>query len=170
MITKLSSLLLAMFTLSACTQQIILERQKQSIEDYGPRWIDYDGWGKLEFGMSKQDVIQSLGEPYMPLEGLSQSQVKTQVLIFKIRVKYYPISEAVQAKKIMVGAGGTPYSTDVTVWKSKKPEKFANTNIWSNESYNLYCIFEDGKLARWRCPEAGVLQRAIVDSSLVPQK
>ena len=22
---------------------------------YGPRWIDYEGWGNLELGMSKKD-------------------------------------------------------------------------------------------------------------------
>ena len=42
-----------------CNQQAI------EIQKYGPRWSDYEDWGKLDLGMSKKDVLGLLGEPYL---------------------------------------------------------------------------------------------------------
>ena len=115
---------------------------------YGPRWIDYEGWGNLELGMSKKDVLSIMGEPYLPQQSYLHTDSTIEVLAFKIRTKYYPLRE--RSKVILqndVGKETISYTE-----KESKPAKYANTEVWGN-CVDLLCFFENRKLIRWYCPQ-----------------
>jgi len=115
---------------------------------YGPRWVDYEGWGNLELGMSKTDVIGIMGEPYLPQQSYSRADSTIEILDFKIRTKYYPLRE--RSKVITQNDVGK--ETITYYEKETKPAKYANTGVWGN-CVDLLCFFENRKLIKWYCPQ-----------------
>jgi hypothetical protein len=112
---------------------------------YGPRWSDYRAWGRLELGITKQGIIDLLGEPYLPESGAQQPGGNMELLIFKIRTKLYKISEI----KYITTAGVTGISATQTVpAKDIYPEMSADTGFWGDIT-DLYCYFQNGKLVKW---------------------
>ncbi len=144
--TVLASIALSI-VLSSCSG---VERvEKQFV--YGPRWVDYEEWSQLQFGLPRESVLQILGEPYLPKHAFSDSQKGKELLIFKIRTKYYRLKEET---KIILEAprSGKQVSSTSFQGKDQKPAKFAKTDVWG-EMYTLVCVFDNGKLAEWYCLE-----------------
>jgi len=83
---RLIFLVFGLSFLSVCGRVETQGITQEEISMYGPRWIDIDGWGMLEFGMPKNEVLQTMGEPFMTEQGFITGQNKTEVLIFKVRV------------------------------------------------------------------------------------
>ena len=104
--------------------------------EYGPRWSDIDGWAKLNLGMSRDDAIRAMGEPFLPEKAYYEGENEVQVFVFKIKPKFYWVKQ-----------NGI----------DRKPELLAKTAVWGDD-YNLYCFFENKKLVRVLCPELAILE------------
>ena len=132
---------------------------------YGPRWIDYEGWGNLELGMSKKDVLEIMGEPYLPQQSYLHADSTIEILDFKIRTKYYPLRE--RSKVTLQNDEGK--ETISYNEKETKPAKYANANVWGN-CIDLLCFFENHKLIRWYCPETLKLDSIQTTIDVAPLK
>lgn len=108
---------------------------------YGPRWCDYEEWKNLQLGMSKTEVVRTLGEPYISKVGYIAESKKYETLVFKIRVKYFKTSSLNYKKENMS-------SQEMVIHNEIKPEKFANTEVWG-EYFDLVCEFNDDVLVGW---------------------
>jgi hypothetical protein len=146
---KLYPVLFFLLLLSDCAESPVTQ-QDNSI--YGPRWIDYEGWGKLELGMSKNVVLETMGEPFMTEEANISGSSKSEILIFKVRAKSYIVRDQFKSTAAQHGAIESAMTKEVNVSVDRKPEKFADINKWG-DTFNLYCSFENDKLVRWLCPE-----------------
>lgn len=135
-----------------CNQQSI------DIQKYGPRWTDYEDWGKLDLGMSKKDVLGLLGEPYLTTVAFYKNGKTYQNLIFKFRTKLYDVKRiAASTTTGVINIKGIRKSDDpflsITTETEVKPEKFAQTNVWG-DYFDLDCLFENNILVKWSSPQS----------------
>jgi hypothetical protein len=110
--------------------------------------------------MGKNEVLQIMGEPYMTVQGYKIDTSAFEILMFKVRVKYYPLTkDVVKRERTSLLEYG-----EVTSVKEVKPAEFADTSVWG-EYYNLVCTFRNDKLVGWACPN---LLRRLGDTLSVP--
>ncbi len=122
--------------------------QSSNISDFGPRWADYNEWRDLHLGMTPKEVADTLGEPFMTSEGYYQNAKEIEIIVFKLRPKYFVVREQKVVRDLMtrefIGESGAV---------TKPPKTIQDAMVWG-DYYNLYCFFENSKLIRWRTTEA----------------
>lgn len=128
---------------------------------YGPRWSDFNEWGKLKLGMEINEVIMVMGEPYMPEKAYFDKADTIEVIIFKIKPKYYLVRKTLQdiysdLNRNVIKSGYPILDAENKINSTddqRKPEKSEIYNEWSNDSYNLYCEFLNRKLVKYYCKD-----------------
>lgn len=118
-----------------------------STQEYAPRWVDYEEWGKLELGMDKKDVLAILGEPFMTMDGELNNGKSMEIFVYKFRVKLF----VTKTSNHQVVTRGDRVSEEVVDSKEIKPEKFANTLIWG-QIFDVMIEYNNSKLVRWTNP------------------
>lgn len=127
--------------------------------EYGPRWVDYEEWGKLDLSMDKGSVVRLLGEPYMTSEGSYPSEKKSITYIYKFRVKHYPLKR-LEKKEVSWDPRSKPtLQGDIET----KPEKFSDTKVWG-KVYDAFLTFENDKLIKWTVPQLKNISDFVNDS------
>jgi hypothetical protein len=145
---KTSIVIIFIFLLVGCTPESVLEREPFI---YGPRWMDVDEWSQLKFGMSIDNVWSILGEPYLPERSVIQNGKTVDIIYWKMKPKYYVVQERSRVSST-IGILKNQKRTSQWIEQEKKPDKKAITNVWG-EYFTLACVFDDGKLVEWYCPE-----------------
>ena len=97
----------------------------------------------------------------MTQQGHLQNNTGMQTLLFKVRPKYYSLQDRSKGK----GGAVTDENDPDMVIRERKPEKFADTNVWG-DVLNLFCVFSNGKLTGWYCPEIIRLEKRFQLDSL----
>jgi hypothetical protein len=85
----------------------------------------------------------------MTQQGHLQNSAGVQTLLFKVRPKFYSLQDKVKPVKPKA-KDAVDFTEPDFVLREKKPEKFADTNVWG-EVMNLFCVFSNGKLTEWYC-------------------
>ena len=129
-----------------------------TIAGYSPRWVDYEEWGKLQIGMDYFSVINLLGEPFMTSEGEIVNGQVTQTYVYKMRAKLYVAKLVSKRMKFSWSEG-----KEIPVIVEAKPEKFSNTQVWG-EVFDVFLVFENNKLVKWKSPELKRISDSMVDS------
>ncbi len=105
----------------------------KTVSSYGGRWIDSDDWQQLKVGMTKNEVLSILGEPYMITEARKDSNSIIEIIQYKTRSKHTVV------KQTTGGANSAEIKPDKKSWK------FTNWGEW----FDFYCSFKDGILIKY---------------------
>lgn len=145
--------MMAVFIISGCeSSQVLSTITTKSESAYGPRWTDYRDWGHVAVGMTKDQIIELLGEPYLPKEGFLQPGGNIEILLFKIRPKFYRVRQNDFKLDVSGFTNGQVRPLNASSkGKEVYPEKSAETEVWG-ELVDLYCRFQAGKLIEYSCP------------------